>query len=120
MGSENEVRAAKLTMDIKLERRRTELIQTKAENKRLEAQMQGEAAGLELGKSASSFIKNLNETVPDLDNRIELYKLHTDLKSRNIDTKNLASGNAKLYLTPADLKLKLMMGGENDRRLSKE
>merc|ERR1712091_270358 len=36
--SENDVNAAALSADIKLERQRTDLIQTKAENERLQAQ----------------------------------------------------------------------------------
>jgi regulator of protease activity HflC (stomatin/prohibitin superfamily) len=108
--SENEVRAAKMTMDIQLERQRTELIQTQSDNDRLQARMQGEANGMKLMKGASTFISGLNSSIPDVDSRIELYRLHEQLQSRNVDTKHLSSGSAHLFLTPSDVNLKLDMG----------
>merc|ERR1719499_2840055 len=115
--SENEVRAAKMTMDIQLERQRTELIQTKSDNDRLQARMQGEANGMKLMKGASTFISGLNSSIPDVGSRIELYRLHEQLQSRNLDTKHLSSGSAHLFLTPSDVNLKLDMG-HGRRRLS--
>jgi hypothetical protein len=111
--SENEVRAAKLTMDIQLEKQRKNLIETKASNDRLQSQMEGEANGLKLVMSATAFIDGLNSSVPEVANRVDLYKLHQNLQSRNMDTQNLASGSAHLFLTPADLKLKLNMGSDS-------
>jgi hypothetical protein len=108
--SENEVKAAKLNMDIKLEKQRSELIQTLAENERLQSQMRGEADGMKLVRGATAFLDGLNETVPSVESRLDLYKLHHNLESRNTDTKNLASGNAHLFLTPQDVKLKLNVG----------
>jgi len=109
--SDNEVRAAKLAMDITLERQRTQLVQTQAENDRLQSQMRGEADGMKLVRGAASFLDGLNASVPDVDSRIELYTLHQNLQSRNTDTSNLASGNAHLFVTPQDMNLKLNMGG---------
>jgi len=105
--SENDVKAAALTADIQLEQQRTALIRTKSANEKLQAQMSGEATGLQLVRGAATFIEGLNESVPSAESRVELYKLHESLKSRNVDTSNLASGSAHLFLTPEDLNLRL-------------
>jgi regulator of protease activity HflC (stomatin/prohibitin superfamily) len=105
--SENDVNAAALTADITLERQRTDLIKTRAENERLQAQMHGEATGMEIMKGAATFIGGLNESVPDVESRVELYKLQKELEGRNKDTLNLASGTAHLFLSPQDLNLRL-------------
>jgi regulator of protease activity HflC (stomatin/prohibitin superfamily) len=105
--SENEVRASQLNMDITLEKAKTALIKTKAENDRLQAQMQGESDGFKVVRNAATFIEGLNQSVPEIRSRVELYKLHQELASRNADTANLASGSAHLFLTPADMNLRL-------------
>merc|ERR1719382_1001251 len=93
--------------NIGLERQRTEFIRTQASNHLLEAQMQGEADGMELVQSANAFIGGLNESVPNVADRVDLYKLHHELRGRNTDTENLASGTAHLFLTPQELNLRL-------------
>jgi len=108
---ENEVKAATLAADIQLEKQKTEFIKTQAQNKRLEARMQGEASGMTLMRAADSFIGGLNDTVENVTSRVDLYKLHETLKGHNLDTKNLASGQAELFLTPSNVNLKLAMGG---------
>jgi len=105
--SENDVKAAALSADIRLEKQRTELIQTQAENDRLRAQMKGEATGMEMVRGAASFIDGLNESVPSVETRVELYQMHEQMKGRNQDTLNLGSGKASLFLTPSDLNLRL-------------
>jgi hypothetical protein len=116
---ENDVRAAAMSANITLEKQRTEFIKTQAENHRLQSQMQGEADGMKLVTSANAFIGGLNESVPEVESRVELYKLHEELSSRNTDTGNLASGSAHLFLTPQDLNLRLdtTNGGAAARRL---
>lgn len=104
--STNEIRAASLMSDIQLEKQRTALITTKAENARLEAEMAGDAGGMKLMRAAVAFIGGLNSSVPDENQRLKLYQMHEKLASKNIDTKNLAAGNAKLFITPSDLNLK--------------
>merc|ERR1712025_404652 len=104
--SENDVAAAKLRSEIKLEKQRTELIQTRSENMRLEAEVHGEADGLKVAMDAATFLgPTLGKVVPDLKDRLDLYKLHQQLQSTNMDTANLASGSATLFMTPEDLKL---------------
>merc|ERR1711920_1069590 len=84
--SENEVKAAKMRADIKLEGQRKELIQAQAENARLEAEMSGQSDGTKLVQRAATFIDGLKDALPNVSNRVELYKTHEQLKSRNTDT----------------------------------
>ncbi|CAK9114501.1 unnamed protein product [Durusdinium trenchii] len=107
--SENDVKAAKLVADIELEKQRTSLITTQAANEKLQASLQGQAAGTELVESAVAFIDGLNETISEVTDRTSLYRLHQLLDSRNIDTSNLATGQAQLFLTPSNLNLQLRM-----------
>jgi regulator of protease activity HflC (stomatin/prohibitin superfamily) len=107
--SANEVAAAALTAEIALEQQKTELIRTQSENQVLQSKMEGEANGQEIVGNALAFIGGLNETVPDVNTRVELYTMHHQLDARNTDTQNLASGTAHLFVTPADLNLKLNM-----------
>jgi regulator of protease activity HflC (stomatin/prohibitin superfamily) len=104
--SSNEVRAASLAAEIELEKQRTALITTKAENAKLEAESVGDAEGLKTMRGAASFIGGLNKSVPDIQQRVQLYSMHQKIKSKNLDTLNLASGNAKLFMTPDDMNLK--------------
>merc|ERR1711959_708306 len=88
--SENEVAAAKMTAEIKLEKQRTELIQTRASNSRLEAEVHGESDGLKLAMDAATFLgPTLGKVVPQLADRLDLYKLHQQLESKNRDTASL-------------------------------
>jgi hypothetical protein len=110
---ENEVKAAALSANITLERQKTQFIMTLAANKRLESKTEGEAAGTSLMRAADSFISGLNDTVENVTNRVELYKLHETLKSKNIDTEHFATGKADLFLTPNNVNLKLQMAGDS-------
>jgi regulator of protease activity HflC (stomatin/prohibitin superfamily) len=104
--SQNEVRAAALAAEIQLERQRTALITQKAENAKLEAETAGDSDGTKVMREAATFIGGLNQSVPDVQDRVNLYSMHKKLDSKNIDTANLAAGNTKLFLTPADINLK--------------
>eukprot|EP00931_Biecheleriopsis_adriatica_P013131 TRINITY_DN11446_c0_g1_i1.p1 TRINITY_DN11446_c0_g1~~TRINITY_DN11446_c0_g1_i1.p1 ORF type:complete len:663 (-),score=174.31 TRINITY_DN11446_c0_g1_i1:93-2003(-) len=108
---ENDVKAAELAANIQLEQQRTLLINAKAVNERLRAEMNGSTEGLKMFKAAETYVAGLNDSVSSVDSRVDLYKLQETIKSRNIDTENLANGNAKLFLTPEDMNLKL---GQNN------
>jgi len=116
--SENDINAAKLQSEIELERKRTALIQTRADNARLEASSRGDAGGLELMREVAAFVNGLNDTLPNVENRIDLYKLHETLKSKDAGMHSLASGNATLFLTPQDVDLKFNIGTGLGRSLS--
>jgi len=105
--SENAVNAAKLAADIRLEQQRTALIQTQADNTKLARQFQGQSAGAKLVQSAMAFIAGLNESVPNVTERVELYKLHQTLTARNSDTASLSQGKAQIFMTPDDFNLNL-------------
>merc|ERR1712151_537182 len=62
--SENEVAAAALAAEIELEKQKTELIETEAENLRIQSMKQGEAAGLQLAGDANAFIAGLDQAIP--------------------------------------------------------
>ena len=59
--------------------------------------MEGQAEGTKLLQSAATFIDGLNGSLPSVDSRMELYKLHGANRARNPDTSNLASGKATLF-----------------------
>lgn len=110
--SENDVKAAKLVADIDLEKKKTSLITTQAANEKLQASLQGQAAGTELVESAVAFIDGLSDTVTEVADRTALYRLHQLLDARNVDTNNLATGQAQLFLTPSTLNLQLRMANQ--------
>merc|ERR1719476_687473 len=91
--SANEVAAAALAAEIQLAKQKTELIQTEAENQLIQSMKQGEAEGLQIVGDAKAFIAGLNETIPDVNTRVDLYTFRHRLSSKNRDTHNLASGS---------------------------
>lgn len=107
--SENEVQEAALNASIVLEARRRELIETEAENQKLRALNAGQAEGMQLAASASAFMNGLNQTIPDIDSRIALYNLHNHMRAKATNMAHLASGGGTLFLTPADMNLRLQM-----------
>merc|ERR1711953_925995 len=109
--SRNMVEKTKLEAKIQLEKSRMQLIKTETENEGLKAKMTGEAAGMQLVQRAAIFLEGLNTTLPDVESRVGLYKLHKELESRNQDTQNLASGSAHLFLTPKDINLRVDASG---------
>merc|ERR1719333_480791 len=59
--SENDVLREKMNGEIELEKQRKELIQTKSDNDRIKAIIEGEAEGLRLAKNAESFLATLGK-----------------------------------------------------------
>jgi len=107
--SQNDVLKEKMSGDIAIEKQRAELIKTKGDNDRLQAYAEGEANGLTLAKSASTFISVLGEVLPDDDARIALLKFVEEQRAQIQQTEHLSTGKANLFLTPQDMKLKLNM-----------
>lgn len=108
--SENDVKAAKLMADIELEKERTKLIQTQSDNEQLRSKFEGEALGVELAKSASSFLDSLEGSLPNIDDRIGLYRMHKQLENKNERTKVISSGKATtLFLSPEDINFNMGM-----------
>jgi hypothetical protein len=107
--SDNEVAVAKLSADVILEKNRTELLRTRADNQISLSVADGENAGLKLAKGADVFITSLAAEIPNVTDRLELYKLHQELMKRNMTSSNLAKGGAQLFVAPQDMNLRLQM-----------
>mmetsp|Transcript_75899 Transcript_75899/g.143064 ORF Transcript_75899/g.143064 Transcript_75899/m.143064 type:complete len:661 (-) Transcript_75899:71-2053(-) len=107
----NEVNAANLTANIIRERQRTQLIITRATNSLLEAEMIGDVEGLRRLSYAQTFIGGLMDSVPDIESRVELYKMHQKLQAQNNVTQILASSDAALFLKKEDLGVTLAYRG---------
>jgi len=106
--SENDVKAAKLAADIELEKERTKFIQTQSMNEQLVSKREGEAQGVRLATSAASFMDSLNSSLPDVDQRLGLYKMHKELENKNERTKFMSAGKATtLFLSAEDINFNL-------------
>lgn len=100
----NDVEAAKLDNDIKLEEARKLLLEQKALNDLLSASKEGEAEGVQLAESAKSFLLGVDEAIPDETDRLDLYYLRKELENQNQRSALIAQGKATtLFLTPQEL-----------------
>merc|ERR1711959_302537 len=115
---ENAVRAAKMRSDIvlaeeqtqaelRLEGHKTSLIETRIGNNLLQKRADAEGDAQPFAQHAKSFISALNETGVSVSSGMGLYRVLKEAEHHNKDTKNIASGNAQLFLTSKDVKLNL-------------
>jgi regulator of protease activity HflC (stomatin/prohibitin superfamily) len=115
---ENAVRAAKMRSDISLEEEQTQaelrlegqktsLIETRTGNNLLQKKADAEGDAQPFAQHAKSFIEALNETGVSVTSGLGLYRVLREAEHHNEDTKNLASGHARLFLTSKDVKLNL-------------
>merc|ERR1719321_1414117 len=115
---ENAVRAAKMRSDIalaeeqtqaelRLEGQKTSLIETRIGNDLLQKKADAEGDAQPFAQHAKSFIEALNETGVSVSSGMGLYRVLREAEHHNEDTKNIASGNAQLFLTSNDVKLNL-------------
>jgi hypothetical protein len=104
--SANDVRKTQIDGDIQVEQQRTELVQIQTANDQLLASEQGKAEGLRLAMALGAFSSNLEEIVPSLQSRLDLFQFFStnDLAGKQIHS--IANGNAHLFLTPESLNLK--------------
>lgn len=58
-------------------------------------------------QAALAYISGLNTSVPNVTERVEMYKLQQTLKARQADTSSLAKGKAQIFMTPEDFNLNL-------------
>jgi hypothetical protein len=105
--SDNEVQREKVAGEIEVEKQKTDLVQAKCDNDRKRAIIDGEADGLRLAKSASTFLSILSDTLPDGDARLQLYRFFEEQRESTKRTEHISSGNANLILTPQDINLKV-------------
>merc|ERR1712110_492836 len=107
--SDNEVQREKMSGEIEVETQKTALIQIRCDNDRMRAIIEGEADGLRIAKSASTFCATLVEEIPDAEARLQLFRFFQDQREATKRTEHLASGKAQLFLAPQDLNLKVNM-----------
>merc|ERR1719478_518457 len=105
--SDNEVQREKMAGEIEVEKQKADLVQAQCDNDRMRAIIEGEADGLRLAKSASTFFSVLSDTLPDEDARLQLYRFFEEQHESTKRTEHISSGNANLILTPQDVNLKV-------------
>jgi len=92
---------------------RKDLVDAKTLNDQLLAEATGEAQGLRYAMGMARFFSTLNESVPNASERLNLFKYFAtqEAKTEQIatTTANLGGGSANLFVTPADLDLRLQM-----------
>merc|ERR1711988_360021 len=115
---ENAVAAAKMRADmalaeesthaeLKLENYRTSLIERQMRNNLIREKADAEGAAQPFAQQARSFITALNETGVNIDKGLGLYQALKQAEHHNVDTKNLASGKANMFLTSKDVQLNM-------------
>lgn len=105
--SDNEVQRERVAGEIEVEKQRTALVQAQCDNDRMRAIIEGEADGLRLAKSASTFFSVLSDTLPAEEARLELYRFFEEQRESTKRASHISSGNAQLILTPQDVNLKV-------------
>merc|ERR1711998_796447 len=90
--------------ELRLEGQKTSLIETRVGNDLLQKQADAEVDAQPFAQHAKSFIQALNETGVSVSSGLSLYRVLQEAEHHNEDTKNIASGNAHLFLTSNDVK----------------
>ena len=108
--SENEVDQERMAAEIELETDRRALIEMETANEKLKASAAGQAEGLRLSQQTLAFFDELTTALPDGASRLSLLKFFNEQQTLTEQTRHLAQGDAKLFLTPQDVNLKLQMG----------
>jgi hypothetical protein len=115
---ENAVRAAKMRSDmalaeesthaeLRLENYRTSLIESQMHNDFIRKKADAEGAAQPFAQHAKSFIAALSDSGVNVTKGLELYQNLKTSEHHNVDTKNLASGGAHLFLTSKDVQLNM-------------
>jgi len=107
--SDNEVQQEELSAKISLEKKRTALIDAKTANDKLQASVEGEAEGTRLAQSSLAFLSQLNASVAEPSERLQLLRFFSEQQTLTKQTEHLATGKATLFLTPQDVNLKLQV-----------
>jgi hypothetical protein len=101
----------RLAADIEVEAQTRELLQLKLNNSELSvaltAGVTGEAEGRRMAEQAAHFMDVLEPHLPNATDRFALYQRQLDHANKAETTRNLAAGQAKLFLTPEKLDLRL-------------
>ena len=95
--SENEVELFKIKGDIEEEKARSSLLEIQTDNSNARSAMEG----LGEAEKVKRFLKELEDDIPDMAQRIELWQV---LRQREA-LHEVSAGNASLFYTPEDVNL---------------
>eukprot|EP00923_Selenidium_pygospionis_P059014 GHVN01103886.1.p1 GENE.GHVN01103886.1~~GHVN01103886.1.p1 ORF type:complete len:672 (+),score=146.59 GHVN01103886.1:249-2264(+) len=105
--SENEVRLYEMRGEIEQEKARSELLDIRTHNSNKQAAMRGLAEGEKL----KAFLDHTQSLIPDLLNRIDIWKV-----LRKTDMLDVVSkGNAKLFFTPNQCNISIEAHDQDER-----
>jgi len=96
--SDNEVRREKLAADITLEGIRTELIETRALNTRLEAEKAGATEGSGLANVVRGYLDALRGTFSTVASKLAMLRFYWAQEAAKRDVFNIYNGNATAFL----------------------
>merc|ERR1712146_852170 len=102
-----DLKMAQQQNQIELEQARTTFLGVLKNNTMLEAQTEGVKTGVVLGNAIDEYIRAVQPTGLDVAEAVRLYELRLGYENQNATTSNLASGDAQLYLTPAEANVHL-------------
>ena len=105
--SDNEVEHEELTAKIEREKQRSALIEAQAANEKLQKSVEGESEGTRLAQNTLAFLRQLNVSVPDAQERLSLLRFFSEQATLTKQTEHLSTGTASLFLTPQDVNLKI-------------
>eukprot|EP00929_Paragymnodinium_shiwhaense_P118210 TRINITY_DN9006_c0_g1_i3.p1 TRINITY_DN9006_c0_g1~~TRINITY_DN9006_c0_g1_i3.p1 ORF type:complete len:902 (+),score=160.60 TRINITY_DN9006_c0_g1_i3:188-2893(+) len=88
------VQSAALNNQVTLEADRSLLLDVLDTNARKEAESSGTSAGLKLAKNVDEYLMTLNDSIPELSDKIELYTVLKEMETRKATAANLAGGTA--------------------------
>ncbi len=97
--SENEVKLFEMQGLLTQEKAKTELLEVRTQNSNKAAAM----VGLSEGEKLKSFLEHTKTMVPDLNKRMELWKV----LRKNDALEQVGKGNARLFFTPKDCNLSI-------------
>ncbi|CAE7455122.1 Klc2 [Symbiodinium natans] len=100
--SENQVERERMLAQIELEHQRTKLIEVRAENEHKNASIAGQSQGVQLAEQVRTFLATLNDTVPEVERRLALFKLFEDNRA-------MIENTHRVFVTPEQMKLRLQL-----------
>merc|ERR1712048_1460035 len=93
--------------ELKLENYKTSLIERQMRNNLIRKKADAEGAAQEFAQHGKTFIAALNETGVNVEKGLALYQALRQAEHHNVDTENLASGKANMFLTSKDVQLNM-------------
>merc|ERR1712072_1137453 len=85
----------------------TLLKKQEGQNELIQKKVEAEGNSQPFAQHAKSFVAALNETGVSVSHGMQLYHTLKQAEHHNVDTKNLASGRATMFLSSEDMKLNI-------------